>query len=250
MTTTMIDAMHSYVRSIPPGTKKVAGYVTGTPDVQWTAEDWNAFPDAGHVRIDQSYDLVQLAPVVDVEGGTASPALAAQIAKARLDAGETYAGVYASGDTVPLVAEAMNALGVPLTKVDLWLANWNLSDAEAGALLGTVMNGFTIRAVQWASPTSNPDTPVPGSGLTLKQANVDLSVTQDAWHAYTPPVAPPGPYRHLTTAGQTIAELAASRNTEPATLLARCVHDYTAADLAILVNAALPEGLPWYSDKP
>ena len=41
---------------------------------------------------------------------------------------------------------------------------------------------MTCRAVHWASPTSNPGTIVPGGTLTLAQAQVDLSVAEDAWH--------------------------------------------------------------------
>lgn len=44
--------------------------------------------------------------------------------------------------------------------------------------------GHKIVAVQWASPSSNPDTPLPRSSLTLRQANCDLSVTLDYWHRH------------------------------------------------------------------
>ena len=44
--------------------------------------------------------------------------------------------------------------------------------------------GHKIVAVQWASPSSNPDTPLPRSSLTLEQANCDLSVTLDYWHRH------------------------------------------------------------------
>ena len=43
-------------------------------------------------------------------------------------------------------------------------------------------------AVQWASPTSNPNTIVPGGTQTLADANIDISVTIPSWFAYKPPV--------------------------------------------------------------
>jgi hypothetical protein len=66
--------------------------------------------------------------------------------------------------------------------VRLWLADWSLSRAQADNLLGTRLHGHKVVAVQWASPSSNPNTPLPRSSLTLRQANCDLSVTLDYWH--------------------------------------------------------------------
>jgi hypothetical protein len=54
--------------------------------------------------------------------------------------------------------------------------------AQADNLLGTRLHGHKVVAVQWASPSSNPNTPLPRSSLTLRQANCDLSVTLDYWH--------------------------------------------------------------------
>jgi hypothetical protein len=68
--------------------------------------------------------------------------------------------------------------------VRLWLADWSLSRAQAARLLGTRLDGHKIVAVQWASPASNPDTPLPRSSLTLEQANCDLSVTLDYRHRH------------------------------------------------------------------
>ena len=81
------------------------------------------------------------------------------------------------------VSAALRAAGMPLSKCGAWLANWNLSEAEADAALGTAIAGIRIVGVQWASPTSNPGTKVPGSNLTLAQAQLDLSVTVPGWFA-------------------------------------------------------------------
>jgi hypothetical protein len=41
---------------------------------------------------------------------------------------------------------------------------------------------MTCVGVQWASPSSNPNTVLPGpSGKTLREANVDLSVVDAGW---------------------------------------------------------------------
>ena len=69
--------------------------------------------------------------------------------------------------------------------VDCWLANWNLDKKDAEGLLGKLVEGMTCRAVQWASPSSNPTTIAPDSTQTLRDLNVDLSVTLPEWFAYT-----------------------------------------------------------------
>ena len=76
--------------------------------------------------------------------------------------------------------------------VDCWLSNWNLNEAEAAALIGTEIHGMTCRAVQWANPTYNAATLVPGSLLTLADAQVDLSVMDASWLAAPKPPAAPG----------------------------------------------------------
>lgn len=50
ITVPIYDATHANIGHMPAG--QHAGYTTGTPDVQWTAEDWQAHPQA--VRIDQT----------------------------------------------------------------------------------------------------------------------------------------------------------------------------------------------------
>jgi hypothetical protein len=64
------------------------------------------------------------------------------------------------------------------------VADWSLSEAEAAKIL-TTSGDYPVVAVQWASPTSNPNTLVPGSHLTLSEANVDLSITVASWFAHS-----------------------------------------------------------------
>jgi hypothetical protein len=91
-----------------------------------------------------------------------------------------YSFIYISQANLSAVEEAVSKAG--LKKVQYWVANWNLSEAEATAQLGG-----DIVAIQWASPSSNPTTLMPGSDKTLADANVDLSVTIPSWFAYVPP---------------------------------------------------------------
>lgn len=192
-TCTMIDAMRVNAHNIPAGTLKVAGYDTGSGDVPWTAATWGMFPHAGHVRIDQSpslslfaagdadaADIEYLAGTVDAFAGIHTDAVKARIAK-----GITWSTAYATDSTLAIIKADLDAAGPHgwyFGHVDCWLADWALSEAQAAALIGREVHGLTCRAVQWASPSSNASTIVPGGTLTLAQAQVDLSVADEAWH--------------------------------------------------------------------
>ncbi len=184
--TLMIDAIQANAGNIPVSTPKVAGYVTGTPDIRWTQSDWERFPDAGTVHIDQSPELAaygsNAASVADIEAeaGTVSAFVTASQSRLRLG---RLLWCYGTETTISEVSAALKGAGIPLGRCGAWLANWNLSQAEANAALGTSIADIRIVGVQWASPTSNPATIMPGSNLTLSQAQVDLSVTVPGWFA-------------------------------------------------------------------
>jgi hypothetical protein len=198
-TEVMVDAIRVNVRHIPRSTPKVAGYVTGTGDVPWTATQWGYFPKAGHVRIDQSPALAAFsagrADVADVEflAGTIGSFIYA--VRARIAAGNRWSTIYGTDATIAAAAAELQAAGPHgwyYGHVDCWLANWNLDEAQAAALIGHQIHGLKCRAVQWASPTSNPGTVVPGGTLTLAQAQVDLSVARDTWYPAPSSPLPPG----------------------------------------------------------
>lgn len=183
----MIDTIGADAGNIPAGAVKVAGYVTGTPDIIWPASAWARFPRAGKVRIDQSPGLelyaAGKADVADIESLAGTAASFAMAAAERHHRGEGNT-VYASRSTMDQVPGRLAA--VPDLPPDwwhgtrVWLANPSLSLAEASSLIGTEYSpGLDIVAVQWATPGSNPDTAV-GSG-TCKTLNVDLSVARDDW---------------------------------------------------------------------
>lgn len=80
----MGDATHSNVPLLAAARSSlqlVAGYVTGTPDVQWTAADWAQFPGLPQVTIDQGYQSppVTTAIVRDYEPGAWSTAAVADL---------------------------------------------------------------------------------------------------------------------------------------------------------------------------
>lgn len=194
----MVDAIHANVGNIGTAVPKVAGYVTGTPDIEWTDADWARFPNSGHVRIDQGHGglLIDGVDVYDVEAGALSPGMVPDIIRQRLAQGHQWTTLYAGHAKLQacrLALEQAGPHGWYYGHVDAWLADWNLTRAQARTLLGHELYGVTVRAVQWASPTSNPHTPVPWSSVTLGQAQVDLSVTQDDWHAVKAVTPPPDP---------------------------------------------------------
>ena len=188
-TEVMIDATRVNARHIPRAVPKVAGYVTGTGDVPWTATQWGYFPRAGHVRIDQSPALAAFsagqADVADIEFLAGTIGAFIRAVRARIAAGERWSTIYGTDATIAAAAAELASAGSHgwyYGHVDCWLADWNLDEAGAAALTGGRIHGLACRAVQWASPTSNPGTVVPGGTLTLAQAQVDLSVAEDAWH--------------------------------------------------------------------
>lgn len=186
MTTTMIDAIRTCAGNIPVGSPKVAGYVTGTNEVLWTPQDWARFDPAvtALVRIDQGLTWPPAPPsydVLDVENLAVTAAEVPGAIQARIAAGITRTMIYGTTSALAAVEAQLRAApfgnGWYYGHVDCWLADWNLDEAEAAALLGTRISGLTCNAVQWASPSSNPGTVLPGSTLTLAESNCDLSVT-------------------------------------------------------------------------
>lgn len=183
----MADAIHADATNIPASIPKVAGYVTGTPDICWTATDWAHFPSSGHVRIDQSVALASwaagAADVADMEMGAATQATVIQAALERKAKG-WWSFVYVAEGNYTALQAAVQAAGLT-GHVQYWIADWNLDEAQAVAQLGG-----DVVAVQYASPSSDPDMLVPGDSHNLAQANADISVTVPSWFQFisaTPP---------------------------------------------------------------
>lgn len=195
---TLYDTIGADAARIPADAVKVAGYATGTPEIVWGEAAWRRFPHAGHVVVDQSAGggvyAANQAGVYDIESGAGTAARFAELAVRRHAGGDANCG-YGSRSSLAAAAAALDATRLPglgvgwwRGHVDWWLADPNLSIAQATALVGTVLDGFRIPAVQWATPSTNPDTKVPGG--TLRSLNLDLSVALASWFPAPPPTVP------------------------------------------------------------
>lgn len=178
---------------------RVAGYVTGSSDIVWTDSDWAEFPHSVHVRIDQSASNYQgiidgTADVGDIESGAETLSGFASAVKQRIANGHGPATAYISGSQANAAHDYFTQEGI-IQHVLWWIADWNLSQSQAVSRLG---NG--VVAVQFASPTSNPNTLVPGSSvLTLATAGCDLSVCDASWLAPGPQLATVPAVEGMTT---------------------------------------------------
>lgn len=191
----------------------VGGYVTGAndPGIEWTEAEWEAIKPAVGLRIYQGFgpvpDLWSF-DELDTERGALSAQQCADIVKSRVDAGIQWTYLYGSLSYLIAAAAAIQKLGDKywIGHVQCRLADWNLSRLDAEGYVGQFVAGMGCYAVQWASPESNPNTIMPGpSGLTLKEANVDLSVIRVDWEPtpakgtqVTAPPPSPAPAATLT----------------------------------------------------
>lgn len=103
-----------------PSVGQPGGYITGTPDIQWTTTSQKSHP--GFVQIDQSPTLSSIAPLADfydLENGAVTLAEIAQLVKmgqaafhAATRPGQRWPGVYCSASQVTSVVNALVAGGV------------------------------------------------------------------------------------------------------------------------------------------
>lgn len=174
-----IDAESSSAVHVPKHVPVFWPYITGTPDVIWSPTQI-ATVDAGLViTVDQGYDRINplLPDEFDVEAHAITTQQAAAIALARADA-RKITRFYGTWATMADVSEEL-AFQELLRNVWWRISDWNLDEEMAKSAL--VNN---VYAVQWASPTSNPHTLIPGTNTTLAAGNADLSVaivTNIAW---------------------------------------------------------------------
>lgn len=139
---------------IPAGTSIVAGYLDGA-ESQWSAADWERFPDAIKVTITVLGNID--ADVADVENGDLNPVQGAAWVRRRLEAG--IAGphvIYCNLSTLPAVRA--ECTGLP---VSYWVAHY--TDVPH------MEEGEEIVATQFVSPGT-------GSG-----GHYDISLCSDSW---------------------------------------------------------------------
>ncbi len=188
----MPDAIRVNASNLRGWTGPVAGYGTGTGPVPWDQATWDLFPGP-HCIIDQSPSGALFAAghahLYDVEPLAGTPQQVPAVVRQRVNEGIQWSPIYGTDSTLAQVYAALAASGTWFYgHVSCFLADWNLSRDQAAALIGTQIHGMTCTGVQWASPTSNPSTPVPGFGKTLAEVQCDLSVIDAHW--LTPAAAP------------------------------------------------------------
>jgi hypothetical protein len=146
------DVIHINLPTVPAGAQ-LAGYTTGTPDIQWTQQDWDANP--GAIRICQDTGSDVTADVLDVEQYAASNANATTWypeALANYQAatrpGQREPCIYTSEDNVPPLVNAFIAAGITSGPM-LWVADWGIGQAAAEDMLDASGGAFPVVGVQY-----------------------------------------------------------------------------------------------------
>jgi hypothetical protein len=249
-TATVCDAIRANVGHLPKGL--AAGYTTGHGTVPWGAAEWKAHP--GAVRICQDPGATdETADVLDVEQGAATigtvarwaEAAAANVAAGKRP-GQRHPAVYMSLSSVTPVVNALVHGGIS-EGVSLWIANWNLTEAEATALVAHAGGPFPVIGVQYRNA-----------------GTYDVSTFSKPWLdavSGDPAVRPAGFRGEYVTAGQfSLAQLAAKLQVPPSALLRMtAVHYKSFGDpLAAWLNAVhsgtkpastpLPKGIRFWVD--
>ena len=226
------DAIHANVSHLPPG--QAAGYTTGTPDIRWTAADSGAHP--GWVRICQDTGSDHTADVLDVERYAATNAdAAAWVPRARASftsagrPGQREPAVYTSASNVTPLVNALVAQKIT-SGVNLWVANWNLTDAQAVADVQNGAGPFPVVAVQFHSGQF-----------------YDTDIFSLTWLHRT---SAAGPHRHVTASMTTFGQLAASRSSSMRGFTVRAFQGYTDSDWTALKDVNAGKGFIYYTQNP
>lgn len=168
-----------------------AFYVTGSSGIEETAAQEAAAKAAGMgvIRIDQTPGLGVFAAgnadVADVEpyAGTDSAAHAA-VAE-RQHRGEQSVLYVSMANWPALKADIANPAGV-----SYWVADWSFSVLQAEQFLAVHADCV---AMQFGDPATNPHTLVPGTLVTLQEAQADIDVAKTIWLTGFLPALPPPP---------------------------------------------------------
>lgn len=173
-----IDANAAFLSSATP---VLWYYVTGTtqaPEIEWEPADVARFPHTQTYRIDQGFgdqgDRRRwfACDEFDLEAGAWTVAALIPVIKARNEI-DWSTRVYASAGPWWALLAGLAQAGVSARSLYWREANWNLSETEARGLLSVVRY-----AIQWASPSSNPLTVIPGTNTELQVAGADLNVAR------------------------------------------------------------------------
>lgn len=144
MTRIMGDTTRNNIDSLPMGLQLIAGYDTGTPDIQWTQVEWDRFPKIPHIHIDQGFGDTRAkeahALVFDVETGAFSPDQAKTLMDINTSPRPT---IYVNRDN--MLATIAAARQSPKWHGDIWLAfpGWH-----PGIMLPPIPPGCRYVAIQ------------------------------------------------------------------------------------------------------
>jgi hypothetical protein len=157
--------------SLPASVPVIWPYVTGPPSIKWTPANIGRFTHSKIILVDQGFESRSPfdADEFDVESGAWTiEEISGIIAERRTRRWSTR--LYGTWGTYGATKEVLAARGTGQSV--FWrIADWDLNQHYADLELhGDVYAG------QWASPSSNPDTILPGTHLTLAEANADLNV--------------------------------------------------------------------------
>lgn len=182
-----VDCIHAAVGLQPRSLIAVMGYVTGTPDIKWTDQDWARFPYAGKLRVDQTPQLEEFAAldadVADVEPRAGTLEAFIPAARTRAHAGHSSTLYISWGNGGSELARARQEVDQAggVGGVRYFIAEYSWSMQTAIAFMDDPANSDVV-GVQFATPGSNPRTILPGTDhTTLAQAAADLSVKRASW---------------------------------------------------------------------
>jgi hypothetical protein len=197
-TTFMVDATGANADKLPRHLPMYAGYVSGLDGVPWTPAQFQACLPSKVLKYYQGVGPVppiHTFDAIDVETNAVTAAEAAAIVRDRVSGGIPWTTIYASDSYLAQVAADIIAEGHQIWNghVNCVLADWNLNEAEAAALIGTFRHGMSVVGVQWASDSSNPHTVIPGTSLTLAEVGADLNVVDANWTPSSGFTPSPGP---------------------------------------------------------
>ncbi len=182
----------------------IALYATGSDGIEATASEIARFKSAGVgvVLIDQTPSLsvfaAGLADVADVEqgAGTTETAVAAILDR---QAHGWQSTIYLSYENLDSMISAFTSQ-VDRDLVLFGVADWEWSQAQSEDLLAA---NPSWAYCQYGDPESNPDTLVPGTSVTLSQAQCDIDIAQASWAGQFV-LTPLTPYPTPTGQSQTV----------------------------------------------
>lgn len=185
-TTFMVDTTGAYADRLPLHLPMYGAYISGLDSVPWTQEQISRLAPSKVLRYYQGVGPVPALhafDALDVEDRAVTPLQAALIVRARVSGGIPWTTIYGTDGTLAQVATDVLNQGHQYWNghVNCVLADWSLNEEQATALIGTLRHGMSVVGVQWASPSTNPDTVIPGTPLRLAEYNVDLSVVDANW---------------------------------------------------------------------